>query len=177
MQTGVQHTPLFSQGQAADPAVSRVLEHYELRLQAAPLWLGDFSLKAWSTADAPSPVKLLAGHMVAKALACRWPLPRQTEILGGYNTLYLQRYFEGQAVKAHKDPENNRHSALLLSLGDFDPPEHQFDGVSYFFPSGTLLHFPAWLDTPGQPPLSSPTHSVGPLPRGERWSLILTYNV
>jgi len=172
----VSYTPLFSQAQAADPTVSRVLEHYELQLQAAPAWLGDFSLKVWSTADAPSPLKLLAGRMVAKARDCVWSLPRQAETLGGYNTLYLQRYFEGQSVKPHKDPKNNRHSVLLLSLGDFDPPEHLFDGAPHRLPTGTLLHFSAWLDTLGGSWLS-PAHSVGPLPRGERWALILTHNV
>ena len=173
----VRYTPLFSQAQAADPAIGQVLEQYELRLQAAPSWLGDFSLKVWSTEDAPSPLKLLAAHMVTKARDCGWSVPRPGEVLGGYNTVYLQRYFEGQAVKPHKDPTNNLHSVLLLSLGDFDPPEHRFDGAPHLLPSGTLVYFPAWLDTPGEPQRSSPTHSVGPLPRGERWSFILTYNV
>lgn len=176
MQPKVSHTPLFSPTQAADPAVIKVLEHYELQLQSAPAWLGDFSLKAWSRAEAPAPLKNLADRMAAKARDCVWPLPRQAETWGGYNTLYLQRYFEGQSVKPHKDPKNNRHSALLLSLGDFSPPEHLFDGVPYRLPTGTLLHFSAWLDTLGGSWLS-PTHSVGPLPRGERWALILTHNV
>lgn len=176
MQPNVSHTVLFPPAQAADPVVIKVLEHYELQLQSAPSWLGDFSLKAWSLTDAPAPLRHLATRMVAKARDQVWPLPRQTDILGGYNTLYLQRYFEGQVVKLHKDPQSNRHSVLLLSLGDFDAPEHQINGVSYRLSAGTLLHFPAWLETVGGS-WQSPAHSVGPLPRGERWALILTYNV
>jgi hypothetical protein len=175
MQPKAQYIELFPQAAASHPGVIRVLESYETRLSAAPVWLGDFALKAWNLPDIPSPLHSLAARMVAKARDCVWALPAQSRTLGGYNTLYLQRYFKGQRVNPHKDPQNNRHSVLILSLGAFDPPKHTINGQDYTLPTGTLLHFSSWFQTPHEIWVS-PEHGVGPLPEGERWALILTLN-
>jgi hypothetical protein len=143
-------------------------DHFGYAMRDAVPWLGQFSMSTWGNyrgrgRPVPAILHTICTQMIQAAVQWGWDLPRP-----GYTTVFVQRYEPGSSVSPHRDPADNLHSTLILSLGDYEGPQHTIERETFAVRPGAVLRLPC-----SQGGVRGPRHSVSPVTRGVRWAVIL----
>lgn len=126
--------------------------------KAAPDWLGKFDMKAFYNR---SYQKTPLNNVINKISAL---LPSQR-----FNTVFLQRYTQGQFVNRHRDPKNNIGYTLIAVAGEFQGAMSYIDGKHPMaITPGMVLALPCTIDG-----IQGPRHHVSEVTSGVRYALIL----
>jgi len=138
-------------------------EAEQISMATAPTFLGRFGMACYGEHYGRGR-KLPPAH---KAIAVRVMalFPEQR-----FNCAFIQRYWDQDEVKSHRDPMNNTGRTLILTYGPFEYYYFHCLGVRDVKPN-TLLVLPCTMEFEGKL-LQGPSHSCS-APVGRRYSLIL----
>lgn len=130
----------------------------DVSYRPCPAWLGNFQFKIYDKNSGPPKNEVL---YVAEKLTTL--VDEQT-----FNTVFLQKYEEGEEVFPHWDPRTNVGYTVIAPFGNFEGATHTIDGEEIQVNPGDVLVQQCTIGYG-----MGPKHSVSAVEKGTRFALIL----